>query len=56
MLEEYPETENVGAVVQTARNGLIPNEKKCNSRIVQSDHPSLFLINFNIPTLRPGLH
>jgi hypothetical protein len=56
MLEEYLEPENGGDVVQTVRNGLIRNEKKFKSRIVQSDPPSLFLIDFNIPALTPGLH
>jgi hypothetical protein len=39
LLEEYPEPENASAAaeaaVQTARNGLIRNDKKCKSRIVQ---------------------
>jgi hypothetical protein len=35
LLEEYPEPENGEAAVQMVRNGLIWNDKKCKSRIVQ---------------------
>jgi hypothetical protein len=39
LLEEYPEPENIDAAaeaaVRTARNGLIQNDKKCKSRIIQ---------------------
>jgi hypothetical protein len=36
LLEEYPEPENgEAAAVQMVRNGLIRNDKKCKSRIVQ---------------------
>jgi hypothetical protein len=39
LLEEYPEPENTEAAgkadVRKARNGLIRNDKKCKSRIVQ---------------------